>query len=287
MVTLTTPPSSSQQIEGLISSVYGNKRKLQLKFIGTVVTILTTLLFLSSGSGSDGGVIGRALKTSWTGRHVFVDLGANCGNSYKRLKQDSSNNILAPTEKWEAFLWEANPQMTTFFLDDLAKADPVVTIVSAAASTKDETLEFFLSRGQGIDLKDKTEFGEHGVCDPSSKKNPSGSSSITETAHKVGKESVEVPAQDFAVWLRNLKLNDNDRLVLKIDIEGAEVDLLERMLSADFTDICRADKLFIEWHTHIFPLLSAVRSRHRRFRKDFSRRFAAKCGARPDLTKWH
>lgn len=40
-------------------------------------------------------------------RKVFIDLGANCGNSYLKLLK---KGVVTPD--WEVFLWEANPQVS-------------------------------------------------------------------------------------------------------------------------------------------------------------------------------
>ena len=49
---------------------------------------------------------------------------------------------------------------------------------------------------------------------------------------------------DFSAWLRELVA---DEIIVKMDIEGAEVELLKRMI-ADGTDSL-VDELLVEWHT--------------------------------------
>ena len=67
--------------------------------------------------------------------HVFVDVGANCGNSYWKLKNNPNNGVL-DSDDWETYLWECNPQMNKFFLRELAESDPSIHLIEKAASTE-------------------------------------------------------------------------------------------------------------------------------------------------------
>jgi FkbM family methyltransferase len=62
------------------------------------------------------------------------------------------------------------------------------------------------------------------------------------TRSQVGTGDYQVPCFDFSAWLANL----DEHVILKMDVEGAEYELLERML-ADGTDKL-IDELVIEWH---------------------------------------
>jgi FkbM family methyltransferase len=58
---------------------------------------------------------------------------------------------------------------------------------------------------------------------------------------------VEIPCIDFSKWLEVLKLKGKaDEIFVKMDIEGAEVPVLEKMI-ADGTDAL-VDELLVEWH---------------------------------------
>ena len=60
------------------------------------------------------------------------------------------------------------------------------------------------------------------------------------------KETVEVPAIDFAAWLtKNVKLEDY--VVVKMDIEHAEYAVLPRMLATGAA--CLVDELYLECHS--------------------------------------
>ncbi len=68
-------------------------------------------------------------------KHLFIDVGANCGNSYWKIKNDPNNQVL-DSKNWETYLWECNPQMNKFFLRELADSDPSIHLIEKAASTK-------------------------------------------------------------------------------------------------------------------------------------------------------
>lgn len=70
------------------------------------------------------------------------------------------------------------------------------------------------------------------------------------SASRLGEYGVEVPCIDFSKWLQVLKLKGKaDEIFVKMDIEGAEVQVLEKMIS-DGTDAL-VDELLVEWHGRV------------------------------------
>lgn len=63
------------------------------------------------------------------------------------------------------------------------------------------------------------------------------------TASRIGAYGSEVECFDFSAWLKKLKA---DEIIVKMDIEGAEVALIERMIE-DGTDALLSE-LLVEWH---------------------------------------
>jgi len=253
------------------------------------------------------------------GSSVFIDVGANCGNSYWKLKDDPKSGVLDPDEDWEVYLWECNPQMNEFFLRELAASNPSIHLIEKAASTVDGSLTFYLTRGQE-DIRDKSEFSEKGVCDPKSPYSPSGASTVYGTAKRAGK-SITVESVNFLRWFDDLVLaaeatrsgrgssattttksasggkdgggNENDamkanKVVLKIDAEGAEKDVLEAMVSEGASGaICRVDMLWMEYHYAIFKEGTEEYAIHRKFKEDFPVNFEKKCGRKLTIGAWH
>jgi hypothetical protein len=60
---------------------------------------------------------------------------------------------------------------------------------------------------------------------------------------RIGEYGGEVPCFDFSAWLQEM---EPDRLIVKMDIEGAEVQVLEKMM-VDGSDAL-VSELLVEWH---------------------------------------
>jgi hypothetical protein len=58
-------------------------------------------------------------------------------------------------------------------------------------------------------------------------------------------EAIDVEIINFAKYLES-KRKDFDKIVVKMDIEGAEVDLLEKMIADNSIDL--VDYIYIEFH---------------------------------------
>lgn len=210
-------------------------------------------------------------------RKVYVDLGANCGNTYLEHKRDFMHDH---EEEWEVYLWEPSPQMHEFFLNDLAKENPNITVIPYAAGVRNETLQLYVHKGQEH-VKDKVAFRDGGACDLNSPYNPSGGSSIFKDA-KVAGDPVSIMAINFSEWLASLQLEPGDRFIFKIDIEGAEVEIIEHMLlnpgNIDTHSICLAELIEMEFHKNMFEKGTELYIKHEAFESTFHQRFKSKCG---------
>lgn len=217
-------------------------------------------------------------------RKIYIDLGVNCGNTYYRFKDgmEIGSSTTLSTSDWEAYLWEANPQMIEWYLDDLVKKETAkgmkVALIPKAAATQDGVISFFLTKGQGVGTKKDNV--PNSLCDPNSRYNPSGASTIYGDANRAGEE-VKVPAIDFLAWFKELELQAGDIVHLKADIEGAELDIIEAFLADDTNQICFWSQFWTEYHASIFPKDSAEHKRHSEFEKTFPKEFEKKCGRMP------
>lgn len=63
-------------------------------------------------------------------------------------------------------------------------------------------------------------------------------------------ESVEVDCIDFGKWI-NSNFSKEDRITLKLDIEGAEFDVLSKMIKDN--SIKKIEKLYVEFHVESCP----------------------------------
>jgi FkbM family methyltransferase len=159
---------------------------------------------------------------------LFVDLGANVGGGFNYF-----STIFSPRQYTYHF-FEPNPHCITELKKRLAKtsfAKPY-KIYPNAAWVKNETLKFF-----GIAESDnKTTEGGSILADHNSlfyKSNP--------------RKALKVKAMDMAQYLAKMEAQ-YDSLVIKVDIEGAELDVLEHLWKKSqlFT---KPTVMFVEFHS--------------------------------------
>ena len=148
-----------------------------------------------------------------TGRCVLIDGGAHLGETISHFEQTRTFSRHA----WEVFAFEANP--------DLVPKIPQkrhLTVLNKAIWTEAGEIEFFLAdQSEGSSV-----FGN--------KK----SGGIT-------KRSVHVESVDFSAWIRQNFVAE-DRVMVKLDIEGAEYPVLDKMLEEGTVDLI--DRLYVEFH---------------------------------------
>jgi len=154
---------------------------------------------------------------------IFIDLGAADGNSFNQFLANAYGPVAScPSGQWEALLVEANPQFTPA-LQAVAAQHP--GLVHAYGSTA-----AYMCQGT-------TSFS----IDPDAANNHWGSS--MKTNH--GSTQVTVPTVNVAQLLAE-NVMQGDWVILKVDIEGAEYDVmpcLAQMPKAGLMDI-----IFLEEH---------------------------------------
>lgn len=167
-------------------------------------------------------------------RKILLDCGCHYGKGLR--KQIEINHI---TPAWKIFCWEANPYTYEHFLkiDRFKHLD--ITAYHSAVSNENGTIKFNV----------QSSGGRNG----GSSKSGTGSSVMTldEWKCKGGEfvEEIEVPRIDLSEWMFD-NLKKDDFVILKMDIEGAEYDVLERIIENDVIKLI--DKVYIEWHSHMF-----------------------------------
>lgn len=154
---------------------------------------------------------------------VFVDLGAADGNSLQHFLNNGYGPVAnCPSGQWEAFLVEANPQFTPA-LTAVAGQHP--GIVHNYASTA-----AYMCQG-------KTTFS----IDPDVAHNHWGSS--MKANH--GGQQVTVPTINVMQLIAQ-NVIQGDWVILKVDIEGAEYDLMPCL--SQFSKTWLIDIIFVEEH---------------------------------------
>lgn len=146
-------------------------------------------------------------------RYIFVDGGAHTGETIANFEKSN----LYSKHLWEIFSFEANPNLIPHF-----PKKPNLIVLNKAIWIHDEGVNFYLG-------KDRL-----------------GSSILK---HKKTGELSRIPTRvesvDFGQWLRrNFKLKDF--IIVKLDIEGAEYEVLDKMLLDG--SIKYVDALYVEFH---------------------------------------
>jgi FkbM family methyltransferase len=150
---------------------------------------------------------------------ILIDCGAHTADSLPALVR-----LFGPFDRIVAF--EANPAYAPHF--DRARESWPVELVQAAVWVEDGSIRFFL--------------GEEG---------PESSVIFEKTTGGFRQENaLDVPSVDFSAWLRR-EVGPADEVILKMDIEGAEFAVLDKMIAEGTSR--RVKLLLIEWHADRLP----------------------------------
>ena len=144
-------------------------------------------------------------------RYVFLDCGANVGQSI-----DLFRNKYPDANKYEIYSFEPNPQCVQYF------KHKNVEFFNIAVWVRDEELDFYLGDIQSSSVcKNKT------------------------TGHLDLNNPIKVSGMDFSQFVID-SFRKSDYIVLKMDIEGAEYAVLDKMLADG--SIKYINVLYIELH---------------------------------------
>lgn len=171
-----------------------------------------------------------------TPKCIFVDLGAADGNSFHSFLSDGYGKVAnCPSGLWEAFLIEANPRFELPLQQVVARFPDIVHVAGTTAA---------------FDCEGKTTFyldvENHGT-------NYWGSS--LSSAHPDVQKS---KFQGVSVSLMNLnrllyeRTIPADWVMVKMDIEGAEWDILPCLAKAQMASLI--DRLYMEQHSRSWGL---------------------------------
>lgn len=181
-------------------------------------------------------------------RREYVDVGANDGQSLEAVI------ALSPRAYTGYVAFEFNPAFGSTLNDQLSKL-PGGTLVPAAA---------WVSEGE-IEVKLQTPAtGQQRATTRGVVQNMTGSSIVT-GGKALNHNSLcakakwcsggvvlkKVPAVDFASWLRT-RYCKADFVFVKMDIEGAEFDVMEHVIKSGAVGLI--DQIALEWHAHKYPM---------------------------------
>ncbi len=154
------------------------------------------------------------------GRYIFIDGGAHLGETIKAFKKSA----LYSEHQWKIFSFECNP----FLVQRIPKGEDVVVIDKA-----------MWIHNKGL----KFHFGKSSL-----------GGNVVKNQYSAEKEkSIHVESVNFGQWLRK-NFKRRDIIYVKLDIEGAEYTILDKMLQDG--SIQYIDKLYVEFHSFIMEDVS-------------------------------
>lgn len=144
----------------------------------------------------------------------FIDCGAHCGESILTAKQRFGDHTIVIS-------FEPVPGLAKQ-LQEIHKDNPTVNVQNSAVWISDDVKRFYLSE-QYTD----------------------GSSLLTSLNALREDHYIDIPCFDLSSWIKQT-FSEKDYIILKLDIEGAEYEVLNKMIE-DGT-INMIDEFWGEWH---------------------------------------
>ena len=144
----------------------------------------------------------------------FIDCGAHCGESILAAKQRFGDDIITIS-------FEPIPGLAKQ-LQEIHKDNPTVNIQNSAVWINNEVKKFHLSE----------EYTD-------------GSSLLDSLNNLREEHSINIPCFDLSTWISET-FDENDYLILKLDIEGAEYEVLNKMIKDN--TIGMINEFWGEWH---------------------------------------
>lgn len=169
---------------------------------------------------------------------VFIDCGANLGQG---LLEFNKKFKFINNEEWEVHSFEPNPDIELNF--DNAKN---VTGHQKAVWVEESTIDF--ARGVRVNKYDAPNgLGDNGTPGELTSVGCRIKNDKIENVDGKGQrltDMVSVPTIDFSKFIEQFK--NYDQVIVKMDIEGAEYQVLRHLINQDTAKIM--DQLFVETH---------------------------------------
>lgn len=179
-------------------------------------------------------------------RNYFIDCGTHFGEGLSFFVQH-----LNIDNNWKIYSFEANPSTYKVFIDQNKKQFDHLDckFVNKAVNNYDGKIIFNRETPKGYPSEFK--MGGGSSIMPISEWNPWGT--FTESYD----DSVEVDCFDLSSFVNNI--TDYDKIYMKLDIEGAEFNVLEKMIKEE--TIKKIKCLWVEFHDTFFNNASPYTNR--------------------------
>lgn len=178
--------------------------------------------------------------------NIFLDLGTHFGQGL-----DQFIRAFNMDQSWTIHTFEANPVTYAKFMEENHSKYPWVVPHNVAIMDYNGTVTINIETPPG---EGDTGMGTSVIG--LDKWNPWDG-----TLRQNFQRSIEVPCIDFSELVNDL-VEDGDNVIVKMDIEGAEYDVLEKMI-ADRT-LNKISLLAPEWHSRFFTNADEIRAREQK-----------------------
>tara|TARA_E500000318_G_scaffold104400_3_gene110356 strand:- start:2754 stop:3383 length:630 start_codon:yes stop_codon:yes gene_type:complete len=168
-------------------------------------------------------------------RRVFIDAGANTGQSSIILR-----HVFPYGKNYQIFAFESHPEMynelekwKNFLINSYSEYNEYSIITSNKAIwTEDTSLDFFIGRPESATLR------------------------LDKNPKKVNyNKPIKVDTLDLGTWIRE-NFTKDDYVVLKMDIEGAEFDVIPDLIQKRAFDFI--DEFYCEFHHNSLSSVNEV-----------------------------
>jgi FkbM family methyltransferase len=170
---------------------------------------------------------------------IFLDLGTHYGEGLSEL-----NTKLNLTEEWQVYSFEANPYTYKRFIEEHSFNFGYAKFYNKAASTYDGIITLNVETVAGTDEGMGSSLINLDNWDPWSSHNEAGF-----FTSNYFKKTVDVKCFSLSNYILNNFIRE-DFIVIKVDIEGAEYDLLEDLIETGAINF--VNEIYIEWHSQYF-----------------------------------
>lgn len=169
-------------------------------------------------------------------RKIFLDCGTHYGQGLEEI-----SGIHKMDNSWEIYTWEANPHAHRIFKNK-NNTGLNITSYQSAVSTFDGSITLNIETLPNTNYRTSVTGQATTVVDLDlvHKNTPYGNTLSSQ---------MEVSCIDFSAWVSK-KCTQEDLVIVKLDIEGSEYAILEKMIEDETIKL--VSEFYIEWHPGLF-----------------------------------
>lgn len=153
-------------------------------------------------------------------KKLFIDCGGNKGQGLEQI-----SNILRINDEWDIIVYEPNPHCCEFLKNKYNKNN--ISVINKAVHNSDGIIKFYIPKGDDYSVSSTIHNDFH-----NSKEN------------MIWDNFIEIEKVDISKVIRSF--DDTHEIYLKLDVEGSEYDILEKMIEDN--TILKVKKIFVEFH---------------------------------------